>query len=236
MRSGDTTARARAALALAAIVPAPTLGILAALYLWPASALGQGVFFFFKLWLLLMPVLWLVLVEKQRPRLPALRGDGLGAGVATGLGMAASIVTAYLLFGHWIDADAMSGRLEAIGLETPTKFLLGALYWCTVNSFLEEYVWRWFVFTRCERLMSRVVAIVAAGLFFMLHHTVALAFYFDWRVTMLASAGVFIGGATWSWIYLRWRNIYAAYVSHVLADLAVFGVGWYLVFGGSTPL
>jgi hypothetical protein len=52
-------------------------------------------------------------------------------------------------------------------------------------------------------------------------------------VTLLGSTGVFIGGATWSWIYLRWRNIYAAYVSHVLADLAVFGVGWYIVFGGA---
>ncbi len=47
-------------------------------------------------------------------------------------------------------------------------------------------------------------------------------------------AQVFIGGATWSWIYLRWRNIYAAYVSHVFADLAVFGVGWWLVFGGAS--
>ena len=67
----------------------------------------------------------------------------------------------------------------------------------------------------------------------MLFRSIALDFYFDWRVTLLGSSGVFIGGAIWSWIYLRWRNIYAAYVSHVFADLAVFGVGWYLVFGGA---
>ena len=35
-------------------------------------------------------------------------------------------------------------------------------------------------------------------------------------------AGVFIGGLTWSLLYLRYRNIYACWVSHVYADLIIF--------------
>lgn len=222
--------KARAALALALLVPFPTLGLRAVFDYWPDRALGQIVFAVFKLWLLAMPVLWLLLIERRRPRIPRLRRDGMVAGVATGIGMLAVILGAYWLFRGWIDADAMALQIAAVGLGTPFAFLLGALYWCTVNSILEEYVWRWFVFTRCEILLPRALAVVAAGLFFMLHHTLALAYYFDWRVSLLGSAGVFIGGATWSWIYLRWRNIYASYVSHVFADLAVFAVGWHLVF------
>jgi len=225
--------QARAALALAAIVPAPTLGLIAALYLWPDTALGQIAYAVCKLWLIALPVIWLVFVERHRPRIPRLSVRGMAAGVATGIGMFGCIVGAYLLFGRWVDPDAMAAQIAAIGLGDPRVFLLGALYWCTINSILEEYVWRWFVFTRCEVLMPRAAAVIAAGLFFTLHHVIALDFYFDWRVTLLASTGVFIGGATWSWIYLRWRNIYAAYVSHVFADLAVFGVGWYLIFGGA---
>jgi membrane protease YdiL (CAAX protease family) len=223
----------RAALALAAIVPAPTLGLIAALYLWPDTALGQIAYAVCKLWLIALPVVWLVLVERRRPRIPRLTSQGMAAGVATGIGIFGCIVAAYLLFGGWIDADVMAAQIAAIGLGDPRVFLIGALYWCTVNSILEEYVWRWFVFTRCEALMPRAAAVIAAGLFFTLHHVIALDFYFDWRVTLLASTGVFIGGATWSWIYLRWRNIYAAYVSHVFADIAVFGVAWYLLFGGA---
>ena len=229
----DSPSGSRATLALATIVPAPTLGLVAALYLWPDSALGQIVYAVCKLWLITLPVAWMVLVERQRPRLPALTGKGMAAGVATGIGIFLCIIGTYLIVGHWIDADIMATQIAAIGLDDPRVFLLGAVYWCTVNAILEEYVWRWFVFTRCEALMPRAAAVIAAGLFFTLHHVIALDFYFDWRVTLLASAGVFIGGATWSWIYLRWRNIYAAYVSHVFADLAVFGVGWYLVFGGA---
>ncbi|MHC4769736.1 MAG: CPBP family intramembrane glutamic endopeptidase, partial [Planctomycetota bacterium] len=106
----------------------------------------------------------------------------------------------------------------------------GAVYWCTINSMLEEYVWRWFVSTRCEVLMPRRLAVMAAGLLFTLHHIIALDVYFDWRIVVLGSMGVFIGGTTWSWLYLRYRNIWAAYVSHVFADVIIFAIGWKLLF------
>jgi CAAX protease family protein len=228
----DSKARAQAAAALAAIVPAPTLGLVAALYVWPDTALGQIVYAALKLWLILLPVVWVVLVDRRRPRLVRPRRPGMAAGVVTGVVILAVIVAAYGLFGSWIDSQALARQIDDVGLGSARVFLLGALYWCTVNSILEEYVWRWFVFTRCETLVPRFWAVVAAGLFFTLHHVLALAYYFDWRVTVIGSLGVFIGGATWSWLYLRWRNIYAAYVSHVFADLGVFGIGWYLVFGG----
>ena len=159
-----------------------------------------------------------------------LGSNSRAAGVVTGVLMVVCIVGAYVLLGHWVDTAVMVEQIRSVGLGTLGAYVLGALYWCTINSILEEYVWRWFVFTRCEALMPRGVAVVAAGFFFTVHHVIALAFYFDWRITLLGSLGVFIGGTTWSWLYLRWRNIYAAYVSHVFADLAVFGVGWHIVF------
>lgn len=224
-------ARLRAGVALALILPAPSMGLVAALYLWSDSPLGQIIYAVLKLWLLALPVVWVWFVDRHRLRYPRPSSRGMAEAVMTGLVMFIVIVSADWLFGDWIDTDAMAVQIEAIGLGVPQTYLLAALYWCTVNSILEEYVWRWFVFTHCEALMPRAAAVVAAGLFFTIHHVIALAFYFDWRVTLIGAVGVFIGGATWSWLYLRWRNIYAAYVSHVFADIAVFGVGWYLVFG-----
>jgi hypothetical protein len=231
--SNNTPPRSRAALALALTVPAPTLGVLAAAYIWPESMLGQLVFAFCKVWLLVMPIVWLVLIDKQRPKLPALGSSGMPAAVLTGSGMFVAIVVGYQLFGSWIDTGELVRQIEAVGLGVPAIYLAGAVYWCTLNSILEEYVWRWFVFTRCEALMPRVLAAIAAGGLFAIHHAVALVYYFDWRVAVLGTVGVFVGGTIWSWIYLRWRNIYAAYVSHVFADIAVFGVGWQLAFGGA---
>jgi len=233
METSDTESRRsgrQAAAALAMTVPAPTLGLLAALYAWPDSAGGQLAYGLFKLWLIALPVLWLVVVDKRRPQIPRPSRRGMAAGIGTGAAIFGVILGAYALFGHWIDADSMARQIGVVGLGAPGIYIAGALYWCTVNSILEEYVWRWFVFTRCEALMPKAVAVIAAGLFFTFHHGIALAFYFDWRVTALATTGVFIGGTTWSWLYLRWRNIYAAWASHAVADIAVFGIGWHLVF------
>ncbi len=78
--------------------------------------------------------------------------------------------------------------------------------------------------------MPRWWAVVASGLFFTLHHIIALWVYFDWRIIVLGSLGVCIGGMTWSWLYIRYRNIWAAYVSHVFADVIVFAIGYQLLF------
>ncbi len=225
------SSKRKALLALLLLVPAPSFGTWMAMHLAEGSV-GQAVFLASKVWMLALPVAWLVLVDKGRPSFPRPVSRGMGAACLTGSAIFLAVVAAYWLLGpHWIDAELMRERMLEVGLKTPLIYVLGALYWCTFNSLAEEYVWRWFVFTRCEALTGRWTAVGASGLLFTLHHIIALSAYFDARVTVLASLGVFIGGATWSWLYLRYRNIWAAYVSHVFADVIIFAIGWKIVFG-----
>ncbi|MHC4416634.1 MAG: CPBP family intramembrane glutamic endopeptidase [Planctomycetota bacterium] len=224
--------RTRALLALLLLIPVPSLGTLMGMVWAEGEPLGQTLFLASKLWVFVLPVAWLVLVDKGRPSIPRPAGRGMTAACVSGALIFVAIAVAdRLLARHWIDAELMRQRAVEIGLTTPAIYLAGAVYWCTVNSLLEEYVWRWFVVTRCEVLLPRVLAVMASGLFFTLHHIIALDVYFDWRVTALGSLGVFIGGTTWSWLYLRYRNIWAAYVSHVFADVIIFIIGWRLIFG-----
>ena len=221
-----------ALLALLLLVPAPSIGIYIAVYGAPGTDFAKTFFMACKVWLLLLPLAWHLLVDKQKLTIPRPSGKGMGGAVATGSVIFLAIGAGYFLFGHWIDTTVVSEKAVEVGLSTPMLYILGAVYWCTINSLLEEYVWRWFVFTRCEALMPKWLAVVASGVFFTIHHIIALTVYFDWRITVLASLGVFIGGATWSWIYLTYRNIYAAYISHVFADVIIFWIGYRLIFGG----
>ncbi len=217
-------------MALLLLVPAPSLGV------WVAGSAAPGpvghVFFSAtKAWVLLLPLVWTVLVDRVRPAFPRPSKRGMPAAVATGSVILVAIVAAYWLLGRgWIDVESMQQKAVEFGLTPRGRYVLLALYWIGINSLLEEYVWRWFVFTRCETLMPRAAAVLASAACFTLHHIIALEIYFDWRVSILGSIGVFIGGATWSWIYLTWRNIWAAYVSHIFADVAVFGIGWTVIF------
>jgi hypothetical protein len=95
---------------------------------------------------------------------------------------------------------------------------------------MEEYVWRWFVFRKFETFAPGGIAIIAASLGFTAHHVIALAAQFDWRITVLGSVGVFIGGVTWSWLYLRYQSVWPCYLSHAIVDAPVFWIGYDLIF------
>ena len=236
-RQARTPGRRSALLALLLLVPVPSIGVLVAL-LAPrdeagkATLLAQVVWVLSKLWIFLLPVLWYRFVDGRRPRIPRPSGKGMLAAIVTGIAISMVIVAAYYTIGRgWIASEDAGASIAETGLDKAWIYLLTAVYWCTINSLLEEYVWRWFVFTRCEAIMQRYVAVAVAGLFFTIHHAIAIGLHFeDARIVVLASLGVWIGGATWSWIYLRWRNIYAAYVSHVFADIVIFWIGYRLVF------
>lgn len=222
--------RRNAILALLLLVPAPTIGVLFGLWLAPGS-IGQAVWGVSKVWILAFPLLWWLRVDRQRVSFSPVKQGGWGLGWATGLVIFAAILGAYFLLGErLIDPARLQELAEKNDFASKQRYLLLALYLSFVNSITEEYVWRWFVFTKCEKIMNRMTAVFASGLFFTAHHVLALASFFDWGVTALASTGVFIGGVTWSWLYLKYRSIWPAWVSHMLADLGVFAAGWMILF------
>ncbi len=216
--------------ALLLLLPAPTLGVWMALFVSPGP-LGQAVFTVSKVWILLLPALWVRYVDRASWRLPRIPKEGLHFGLVSGLLIAAFVVAAYAIVGrHWIDIEQAREVADEAGLGRLPAYIAAALYFCFINALLEEYVWRWFVYGKCAILMRPLWAVPAAGLCFTIHHIVALMAYFDWRVTLFGSLGVWIGGMTWSWCLLRYRSIWPGYISHIFADLAVFGIGLVLLF------
>jgi membrane protease YdiL (CAAX protease family) len=232
-----TSVKSRSALmALLLLVPAPSLGVFFAMMFEPTrgTSLGQAIYGASKLWILALPVLWYLLIEKGRMSISPVRSpNGLWMGLFAGIAISAAIGGAYLLFGRaLIPVEQMRQAAVANGIGTPGRYLALVIYLTLVNSLLEEYVWRWFVYRRCEAVIGRKpIAVAAAALLFTLHHVLALRAQTTWSVTLLASGGLLIGACAWSWLYARYRSIWPGYISHVLADAAVFIVGWVVLFG-----
>jgi membrane protease YdiL (CAAX protease family) len=218
--------------ALAGLVPAPTLGILAATYWWPDSALGQALFFASKVWLAAFPTTWLLFVEHGKLSWSPPRRGGFAFSAILGLALAAVILAAYSLVAHmgWIDRQGVARLAARTGLNHFPVYLGGAIYWITLNSLMEEYVWRWFVFRHFEVLLGGRLAVIASALGFTLHHVVALQAQFSWGITAAAALGVFAGGTIWSALYLRCRSIWPCYLSHAIVDMPIFLIGYWLIF------
>ena len=230
MMTEAAVSRRRAFLALALLAPVPSLGIWAAMVAAPGTV-GHGVFLVAKLWLLVFPAAWYLLVEKGKPSWSPLRWGGLTAGFLSGVVLAAAIVLgAWLVDAQHMDLAPLRAAVREMNLASPAAYLAGAAAWTLVNSLIEEYVYRWFILRQCEALLPPAAAVIASAAVFTIHHVIALNQYLDPGFTALASAGVFIGGIVWATLYHRYRSIWPGWISHVLADIAVFGLGGWLLF------
>lgn len=221
----------RACLALCLFVPAPSVGVLLALHMGQGT-LGAILWALAKIWLFAGPLAWLLLFEREKLSLSPVRRGGMGVGLLLGIGMAAVIWGAYALVARGnMDVSNFHTKLAAVGLTSAGMYLAVSSYWTFVNSLLEEYVFRFFMFRQSERIWSRWLAVVMTALFFTIHHTLALAAYVPLWQNALASFGVFSASIIWSWLYAHYRSIWPCYVCHILADVAVFAIGWDVLFG-----
>jgi uncharacterized protein len=227
----ETRSRTNALTALLLLVSTACIGRVMALY--APGLLGQIASSLCQVGLLVLPLVWFFWVDRGKLSISLPKQRELLAGTILGLLMFGIILGAYWFFGqHWIDAMDVRTKARQVGINSPTIYLVGALYWTLINSLFEEYIWRWFGMSKCEVLIPGKGAVLLSGLLFTLHHIINLVAYTEnWLVVVLASLGVFLAGAIWSWCYSSYHSIWPSYISHILADLAIAIVSWQLLFG-----
>jgi len=212
------------------LVPVASIGVTFATFISP-GIIGQGIFTLTKIWLVVFPWLWRLKIEKKTIRIPKITWKQTNWGLILGVLMFAAIIVSYFGIGQkYLDIAAFREQAIAAGITDVRLYFAGVIYWSFVNSFIEEAVWRGFVYRHCKTLFPRLWAILISALFFTLHHVIAMAFYLqDFGLVLLSSLGVFIAGVIWS-ACLQRSGFWSAYISHILADLAIAFVGWHLLF------
>ena len=225
------SATKKALLALVLILPAPLLGITASLYLPLLNNLqvGQAIWLFMKVWLILMPVLWLLYIDRGTLSWSPTNGRGVLAGLLW------SIPVATVLLGiFWIAKDSLvdpeaKQKMDALGITSPASFLIFASTMSLANSLMEEYVWRWFVFSKWKVLVGVWPAILLSALFFTVHHVVILWDFGSLSLVFLGSSGLFVGGVIWGCLYNKYNSIWPGWICHVAADTMIMWIVWRII-------
>ncbi len=231
---------------------APTLATVLYLHATDSTSIVQIVYFSSKAIIFSFPAVWWLIVERraravsfssrgstdgenvaqcERPRelKLAARGD-IALGVGSGALIGASLWCLYLvMFRSVIDADVLTERVRQFGMYE--HFLLYMMFLSIVNSGLEEYYWRWFVFGRLRAKLGAPAAVVLSSLAFAAHHFVALhEFLGSAWLAGLFSVGIAIGGAVWALHYHRTGRLWGVWVSHCIVDVAALSIGYYILF------
>ena len=233
----NLTRAKKAGLALVLILPVPLIGVTSSLYLSPIQndfsneiEIGKVIWAFAKIWLLLLPVAWLLFVDKGKLSWSPTSKKGVVAGLLWSIPVSVVILGAYWVVkgGSFIDPEATE-TIEALGIATPAKFLIFASAMSLGNSLMEEYVWRWFVFSKFKVLVGVWPAIFLSAFFFTVHHVVIL-----WNVGSLwlvlgGSIALLTGGIIWGYLYNKYNSIWPGWICHVAADTAIMWVTWQIL-------
>jgi uncharacterized protein len=227
----NSVSRNRSIIALLLIVPVTSIGVIMSAFVAP-GAIGQTVAAICGLWLVLFPILWHRLVDRQSPNLK-LSNDGWLTGIVLGLLMFGLIFCSYWFIGRQLlnIADIRS-RTSQMGMNIPLMVYGFGTFQTLVNSFIEEYVWRWFVWRHCQTLWpKRLAALISAG-FFTIHHIFLLVAYCDsWWLVLVGSIAVFIAGVLWAISVQTYKSLLPSYLSHLAADLALQIASWHILLG-----
>ena len=210
----------------------PSISVIFGIKIIDDELTSQIFFFSCKLWIFLVPTLWYLRVDKNTISKNIPSKEGVQVALLTGIIMSIIILITWFIFESTLDMDQMIGTLQSKGLSNINLYILGMLYWIFLNSLLEEYVFRWFVTTKSVIIFGNdIAAIIFSASLFTLHHAIALhLFGFFWWQTILASFGLLSAAAIWSWLYIKYRSIWICWLSHAICDVAVFGIGYMILF------
>jgi membrane protease YdiL (CAAX protease family) len=225
-------ARNTALLGLILVSIAPSISVTTG-FVFQAGILSVIVFVFTKIWIFGLPGFWHLKVENQAFSWSTAKKGGWGMSLLLGIGMMLVVWFAYFLLGEqMLQPDALKLILDPVGLTVPWKLAAAIVFWVFINSVLEEYVFRWFITTKSAELFgSNSIGIIFSAAMFTLHHAIALhLFGFIWWQTIIACFGLLSAAAIWSWLYLKYRSIWVCWLSHAICDIAVFGIGYTILF------
>jgi len=231
-------AKQKAVLALVLILPAPMIGVTSSFFLPSIQnavtqdiEIGKVIWAVAKLWLILLPVVWLLYIDRGKLSWSPTTTKGIFAGLLWSIPVSAAILGVY-----WFAKDSLLNpeakeMINELGISSPAQFLIFASAMSLGNSLMEEYVWRWFVFTKFKVLVGVWPAIILSAVFFTLHHVVIMWNFGSMELIIVGSLGLCIGGIVWGWLYQKYNSIWPGWICHVAADTAIMWITWTIITG-----
>ena len=222
----------------AAVLPAAVLPFLGSLIYFVAFAgepWARWTYVLVKVFTLVWPLVATVWILRRRiPRVdwraPRHR-RALPAGALYG---GAVIVAVLLLLRTPVGAEVLAFapriRTKVLQLGVLDHYGPFALFLSVVHSGIEEFYWRWFVFGRLREILSLPMALVISSLAFASHHAVIVSQYVSLGWALVGTLAVAAAGAIWCLMYERQKTLTGAWLSHILADLAILWVGYRMLF------
>lgn len=147
-----------------------------------------------------------------------------------GIGVFIFILGSYFLIGPYFDFTQVTGALQNNMGVNAGNFVFVAIYISIINSLLEEFFFRGFAFLTLKKLAGRRLAYLFSAGAFAVYHIAMMTSWFTIPLFVLLIASLFVAGVLFNWLNERNGNIYASWMVHMCANLAINTIG-FILFG-----
>lgn len=176
---------------------------------------------------------WLLAVPLLGHGIPRERFKATSKAVMLGVG--SGLLFFLFIYGglHWLhiyllDIDQLRVLLWEWGFSGSGEIWL-VLILLVANPILEEVYWRGYIYEKLRRDVTAKYAILVTSTFYTLYHLLSVIPIFEDFFGLIAAVPVFIAGTFWGYIREKTGSITAAIIGHVLSDMGIIFVYWFLV-------
>ncbi len=150
--------------------------------------------------------------------------------VILGAGVFIAIIVAYIFMKQYLDSAQLVLEFQEKYKINTGNILYYSFYLVFINSFLEEFFFRGFLFLNMKRLGFRNTAYAFSSLLFAVYH---IANFQNWlfpAAFVFALIGLFVGGSIFNYLDEKQETFLNSWLVHICADLAIISIGLY-IFG-----
>lgn len=151
-------------------------------------------------------------------------------GVVLGVIIFVVLIVTYIFIKPYIDSDQLVFEFQEKYKINKSNILYYSFYLVFINSFLEEFFFRGFLFLNIKKLGFRKTAYAFSSLLFAVYHIANFQNWFSLPVFILSLVGLFVGGCIFNYLDDKQETFLNSWFVHICADLAVVLIGFY-IFG-----
>ena len=154
----------------------------------------------------------------------------LVAALLLGILVYLGIMGTYFFLAQYIDLEAIKVALqEDLGVNKG-NFIWVAIYISFINSLVEEFFFRGYIFVGLLKRTGRLGAYSISAFLFAIYHVSIIGTWFNPMVFILAMGGLLAGGVVFNYLNERNRTIINSWLVHMVANLGINTVGL-IMFG-----
>lgn len=157
-------------------------------------------------------------------------GSRFNVNILLGVSVFILILVTYVFVRPFIDTEHLIQEFNDKYEINKSNLVYYSLYLLFINSFIEEFFFRGFIFLNLKKAGLRKIGYFISALLFAVYHISNIQNWLYISVFILALVGLFVGGLIFNYLDDKAETFLNSWFVHICADLAIVLIGFH-IFG-----